>query len=158
MRKLKGSYRVEEFWADRDITFSLERGDMLGIIGTNGAGKTTLLKAVAGIMSPSDGKVEHEGNISALLELASGFDLPDLFFGQFPVDDPSVHCAHPPMCPDRHVQRPQSEYHVFVGILRSYRAPNKSHTIQGIPHIWHHAQLPSKLYHSIWMKSSGTKI
>ena len=77
MRKLKGSYRVEEFWADRDITFSLERGDMLGIIGTNGAGKSTLLKAVAGIMLPSGGRVEHEGNISALLELASGFD-PDL--------------------------------------------------------------------------------
>lgn len=74
IRKLRGSYHVEEFWADRDITFSLERGDMLGIIGSNGAGKSTLLKAVAGIMTPSMGKVEHEGNISVLLELSSGFD------------------------------------------------------------------------------------
>lgn len=77
MRKLKGAYRVEEFWADRNISFSLERGEMLGIIGTNGAGKSTLLKAVAGIMKPSTGVIETNGTISALLELASGFD-PDL--------------------------------------------------------------------------------
>lgn len=74
MRKLKGDYHVREFWADRDITFSLERGEMLGIIGTNGAGKSTLLKAVAGIMEPTKGKVKRQGSIAALLELASGFD------------------------------------------------------------------------------------
>lgn len=74
IRRLKGNYHVEEFWADRDITFSLERGDMLGIIGTNGAGKSTLLKAIADIMVPTEGTVRHEGNIAALLELASGFD------------------------------------------------------------------------------------
>lgn len=81
MRKLKGTYLVEEFWADRDITFSLERGDMLGIVGTNGAGKSTLLKTVAGIMTPSSGRIESVGSISALLELASGFD-PDLSLRQ----------------------------------------------------------------------------
>lgn len=81
MRKLKGTYRVEEFWADRDITFSLESGDMLGIIGANGAGKSTLLKAVAGIMKPSQGTIRSKGSISALLELASGFD-PDLSIRQ----------------------------------------------------------------------------
>ena len=74
MRKLKGDYHVREFWADRDITFSLERGEMLGIIGTNGAGKSTLLKAVAGIMEPTKGKGKRQGSIAALLELASGFD------------------------------------------------------------------------------------
>jgi len=74
MRKLKGDYQVREFWADRDITFSLEKGDMLGIIGTNGAGKSTLLKAVSGIMEPTKGHVKLEGNVAALLELASGFD------------------------------------------------------------------------------------
>lgn len=74
MRKLKGNYHVQEFWADRDITFSLEQGDMLGIIGTNGAGKSTLLKAVSGIMEPTKGYVKRQGNIAALLELASGFD------------------------------------------------------------------------------------
>lgn len=74
MRKLTGNYQVTEFWADRDITFTLERGDMLGIIGTNGAGKSTLLKVVTGIMEPSKGSVKRNGTVAALLELASGFD------------------------------------------------------------------------------------
>lgn len=74
IRKIKKDYHVQEFWADRHITFSLEKGDMLGIIGTNGAGKSTLLKAIAGIMKPSEGSVRCRGNIAALLELASGFD------------------------------------------------------------------------------------
>ena len=73
-RKLTGNYHVERFWADKNITFSLESGDMLGIIGTNGAGKSTLLKAITGIMKPTKGKVHTEGKIAALLELASGFD------------------------------------------------------------------------------------
>lgn len=74
MRRLKGNYHVTQFWADRNINFSLERGDMLGIIGTNGAGKSTLLKAVSGIMVPTEGHMEINGSIAALLELASGFD------------------------------------------------------------------------------------
>ena len=74
MRRIKGNYHVNEFWADRDVTFSLEKGDMLGIIGSNGAGKSTLLKAITGIMEPTEGHVHREGNIAALLELASGFD------------------------------------------------------------------------------------
>lgn len=74
MRKLTKNYQVKEFWADQDVTFSLEKGDMLGIIGTNGAGKSTLLKVISGIMEPTKGWVKREGNIAALLELASGFD------------------------------------------------------------------------------------
>ncbi len=74
VRKLKGNYKVNEFWADRHITFALDKGEMLGIIGANGAGKSTLLKAVSGIMSPTEGWIRREGNIAALLELASGFD------------------------------------------------------------------------------------
>lgn len=74
VRKLSGKYKVEEFWADRNVTFSLEKGDMLGIVGTNGAGKSTLLKAITGIMVPTEGQVVTRGNIAALLELASGFD------------------------------------------------------------------------------------
>ena len=77
MRKLTHNYHVKEFWADRNVTFSLEQGDMLGILGTNGAGKSTLLKAITGIMVPTEGKVTCNGSIAALLELASGFD-PDL--------------------------------------------------------------------------------
>lgn len=74
MRRLKNNYKVVEFWADKDVTFKLEKGDMLGIIGTNGAGKSTLLKVISGIMEPTKGWVKREGTIAALLELASGFD------------------------------------------------------------------------------------
>ncbi len=73
-RKLTKNYKVIEFWADKDVTFTLEKGDMLGIIGANGAGKSTLLKAISGIMEPTKGWVKREGKIAALLELASGFD------------------------------------------------------------------------------------
>ena len=74
MRKLKNNYKVVEFWADKDVSFTLERGEMLGIIGSNGAGKSTLLKAVSGIMEPTRGHIHREGSIAALLELGSGFD------------------------------------------------------------------------------------
>lgn len=74
MRHLTHNYHVKEFWADKDVSFDLERGDMLGIIGANGAGKSTLLKAVSGIMVPTEGFVDVRGRIAALLELASGFD------------------------------------------------------------------------------------
>lgn len=74
VKKLKGTYESYDFYADRHITFSLEKGDMLGIVGSNGAGKSTLLKAVSGIMRPSEGEVILNGNVVALLELGSGFD------------------------------------------------------------------------------------
>lgn len=74
IRILKRNYIVKEFWANRHINFVLEKGDMLGIIGTNGAGKSTLLKAISGIMCPSEGTIVRNGTIAALLELGSGFD------------------------------------------------------------------------------------
>ena len=74
LRRIQGKYHVTEFWADRHVSFSLEQGEMLGIIGSNGAGKSTLLKAVSGIMVPTEGTIHREGSIAALLELASGFD------------------------------------------------------------------------------------
>ena len=74
IKRIKGDYHVHEFWADRHITFSLDKGEMLGIIGANGAGKSTLLKVVTGIMEPTEGKCIRRGSIAALLELASGFD------------------------------------------------------------------------------------
>ncbi len=74
MRKLTRNYHVKEFWADKNVTFDIYRGDMLGIIGTNGAGKSTLLKAISGIMVPTEGSVTINGKIAALLELGSGFD------------------------------------------------------------------------------------
>lgn len=74
MKKLTGKYRVEEFFAIKGVSFTINKGDMLGIIGANGAGKSTLLKVVTKIMEPSAGSVEVNGKIAALLELASGFD------------------------------------------------------------------------------------
>lgn len=74
MRRLTHNYFVTEFWANRNVSFSLEKGDMLGIIGSNGAGKSTLLKAISGIMEPTHGSVRREGSVAALLELGSGFD------------------------------------------------------------------------------------
>ena len=74
LRKITRNYKITEFWADRHVTFTINRGDMLGIIGTNGAGKSTLLKAISGIMVPTEGRVECNGKIAALLELGSGFD------------------------------------------------------------------------------------
>jgi len=74
IRKIMGNYQVREFWAVKDVTFSLERGDLLGIIGTNGAGKSTLLKVISGIMVPTKGQAIVKGSVAALLELGAGFD------------------------------------------------------------------------------------
>lgn len=74
LKKIKRTYTVHEFWANKDISFEIQKGDMLGIIGANGSGKSTLLKAVAGIMNPTKGTIERTGAVVALLELGSGFD------------------------------------------------------------------------------------
>lgn len=74
IRRIQGAYSIEEFWADKDINFTLQKGDFLGIIGANGAGKSTLLKAITGVMEPSTGVIRRNGDISSLLELTSGFD------------------------------------------------------------------------------------
>ena len=74
MRKLTHTYFSKQFWAVKGVSFSLDRGDMLGIIGTNGAGKSTLLKAISGVMTPSNGTIQTRGKVVAFLELASGFD------------------------------------------------------------------------------------
>lgn len=80
-RRLKGNYHVKEFWAVKNVSFQLEKGDMLGIVGVNGAGKSTLLKAISGILQPGSGTIERLGNISSLLELGTGFD-DDLTVGE----------------------------------------------------------------------------
>ena len=66
--------QVEEFWALRNVSFTLVRGESLGVIGPNGAGKSTLLQVLAGIITPSEGAVDVRGHVSSLLTLGAGFD------------------------------------------------------------------------------------
>lgn len=64
----------EEFWALRDLNFTVRRGEVVGLVGPNGAGKSTLLKLVAGVMKPSRGTLRCGGNVCPMIELGAGFD------------------------------------------------------------------------------------
>lgn len=75
IKLVKNELRYQEFWALHNISFSLNRGDRLGILGLNGAGKSTLLKIIAGVLKSTEGKVTTKGKIVPLLELGAGFDL-----------------------------------------------------------------------------------
>mgnify|MGYP000410682818 CR=1 FL=1 len=74
VKLITGKLHYKDFWALQDVSFSIEPGDVLGIIGHNGAGKSTLLKVISGIMKPTEGTVEVHGNVVPMLELGSGFD------------------------------------------------------------------------------------
>ncbi len=74
IRKAQGKLTVQEFWALRDVNFHVNRGELLGIVGSNGSGKSTMLKVLAGIMPPTKGSIAVKGTIAPLLELGAGFD------------------------------------------------------------------------------------
>lgn len=77
IRKIKGQMKFEEFWALKDISFSIGKGETVGIIGLNGSGKSTLLKVIAGVLRPAKGQTHVRGTVAPLIELGAGFD-PDL--------------------------------------------------------------------------------
>lgn len=72
---LRGKLRYQEFTALQNVSFTVERGENLGLIGRNGAGKSTMLKIISGILKPTEGRVHCCGNVVPMLELGSGFDL-----------------------------------------------------------------------------------
>ena len=74
-RKEKKKNKINnEFWALNDVSFKVEKGEVVGFVGANGAGKSTLLKVVAGVMKPTKGHVDVYGNICPMIELGAGFD------------------------------------------------------------------------------------
>ena len=77
VRLVRRQLFYDEFWALRDVSFSVAAGEVVGLLGLNGAGKSTLLKVVAGVMKPTEGSATVNGTVAPLIELGAGFD-PDL--------------------------------------------------------------------------------
>jgi len=73
IRRFKREVLHEEFWALRDVSLTLNRGDVFGVVGRNGAGKSTMLKVIAKVLRPSHGRVWVKGNVAPLLEMGAGF-------------------------------------------------------------------------------------
>ena len=73
-KTIKREIQYNEFWALKNVSFSVEKGDRVGILGLNGAGKSTLLKVIAGVFKPTEGHVDKHGKMVPLLELGAGFD------------------------------------------------------------------------------------
>lgn len=74
IRLAKGNLHFSEFWALKDVSFKVEKGDRMGVMGFNGAGKSTLLKTIARVLKPTMGSVSVKGVIAPLIELSAGFD------------------------------------------------------------------------------------
>ena len=73
-KPIKREIQYNEFWALKNVSFSVEKGDRVGILGLNGAGKSTLLKVISGVFKPTEGHVDKHGKMVPLLELGAGFD------------------------------------------------------------------------------------
>lgn len=74
VRFVKGKLTFEEFWALRNVSFNIKKGESMGIVGLNGSGKSTLLKVIAGVLKPTTGNISVYGSVAPLIELGAGFD------------------------------------------------------------------------------------
>lgn len=74
IKTLKSQISTNEFWALNDVSFQIQKGDALGLIGLNGSGKSTMLKIIAGVLKPTKGSVAVRGEVAPLIELGAGFD------------------------------------------------------------------------------------
>lgn len=75
IKMIKRQVSFDEFWALKDVSFNVYKGESLGLIGLNGSGKSTMLKTIAGVLKPTKGKVEVYGKVAPLIELGAGFDM-----------------------------------------------------------------------------------
>ena len=75
MKLVRHQLKFDEFYALRDVSFSIEKGESLALIGENGSGKSTILKIIAGVLRPSHGRIDVCGGVAPLIELGAGFDM-----------------------------------------------------------------------------------
>lgn len=75
IKSFKKQISYDEFWALKNISFSINKGDSVALIGLNGSGKSTLLKTIAGVLKPTTGNVVVRGTVAPLIELGAGFDM-----------------------------------------------------------------------------------
>ena len=75
VKRMKGQIKYDEFYALKNVTFNIEKGDSFALVGSNGSGKSTMLKIIAGVLKPTCGKVKVQGSIAPLIELGAGFDM-----------------------------------------------------------------------------------
>lgn len=75
IKSIKKQVRFDEFWALKNVSFQVEKGESFGLIGLNGSGKSTMLKTIAGVLKPTNGSIEVKGSIAPLIELGAGFDM-----------------------------------------------------------------------------------
>ena len=75
IKSIKGQVSITPFWALKDVSFKVYKGESLGLIGLNGSGKVTMLKTIAGVLKPTEGSVTVRGSVAPLIELGAGFDM-----------------------------------------------------------------------------------
>jgi ABC-2 type transport system ATP-binding protein len=74
LKSITRQMKFDEFWALKDISFNVKKGEAVGLVGKNGCGKSTMLKTIAGVLTPTMGTVKVNGTVAPMIELGAGFD------------------------------------------------------------------------------------